>query len=47
MEWFLQKEALNPPVDGKILKPRTINNSKKLDIESYHTTDGQICLKEP
>jgi hypothetical protein len=22
MEWFSQKEALNPPVDGKILKPR-------------------------
>lgn len=46
MEWFWQKEALNLPVDGKILKSRTKNNAQKLDIESYHTMDGEICVKE-
>ena len=44
MEWFWQIEARNPPDDGKILKPRTRNNAQKLDIESYHATEGQICL---
>jgi len=46
MEWFWQKEVLNPPVDSKSLKPRMKNNAQKLDIVSYHTNDGQIFLKE-
>jgi hypothetical protein len=40
-----KKEALNPSADSKNLKPRTKNTAQKLDIKSYQTTDGQICLK--